>query len=560
MGGDVTLGFAFLAGLISFISPCVLPLVPAYVGYMGGQLTRQVSGGAAAVVAPNRFRTFAHGLFFVLGFTAFFVVFGLLTTAAISSLDAIGVSDAQVTDAIARIGGTAVILLGLHIMGVLPRILTWLHRHALELDRNPYGNLISVLVGIAVVGAIYWLFIESWFMTLVVVLLLAMVFRPALKADAAGQFWGAIINQAHLALYADTRRQNALTARYGYSGSFLMGIVFSAGWTPCIGPIYGAVLTQAALGGSITRAGAQLTAYSLGLGIPFLLTALALDQAQGLFRRLQRNMRTVELLSGAFLILIGVLIFSGQLARLTQVGGSQGALADVSINMENCIVGAVQGEVRWRNVIDCISDGPKTEVYFASKPATLASASAANVLAPIEPPPLESLQAPGPDVPAGENGGQSAAPTADVPVGLRVGDQAPEFVSETIDGQPIALSDFRGQVVLLNFWATWCGPCREEMPDFESIYRQRRDDGLVVLAVNAFESPDQVASFVDEFDLTFPVILDESGAINSDLYGSAIAGYPTSLLIDRQGVIVRRFPGSLEASVLLEALNALDVG
>jgi cytochrome c-type biogenesis protein len=329
MSGDVTLGFAFLAGLISFISPCVLPLVPAYVGYMGGQLTRQVSGGTAAVAAPSRFRTFTHGLSFVLGFTAFFVIFGLLTTAAISSLEAIGVSDAQVTDAIARIGGTAVILFGLHIMGVLPRVLTWLHRQALQLDRNPYGNLISVVAGIAAIGAIYWLFIESWFMTLVVVLLLAMVFRPALKTDTAGQFWGAIINQAHLALYADTRRQNSLTARYGYSGSFLMGIVFSAGWTPCIGPIYGAVLTQAALGGSIARAGTQLTAYSLGLGIPFLLTALALDQAQGLFRRLQRNMRTVELLSGAFLILIGVLIFSGQLERLTQVGGNQGALADV---------------------------------------------------------------------------------------------------------------------------------------------------------------------------------------------------------------------------------------
>lgn len=559
MSGDVTLGFAFLAGLISFISPCVLPLVPAYVGYMGGQLTRQVSGGTAAVAAPSRFRTFTHGLSFVLGFTAFFVIFGLLTTAAISSLEAIGVSDAQVTDAIARIGGTAVILFGLHIMGVLPRVLTWLHRQALQLDRNPYGNLISVVAGIAAIGAIYWLFIESWFMTLVVVLLLAMVFRPALKTDTAGQFWGAIINQAHLALYADTRRQNSLTARYGYSGSFLMGIVFSAGWTPCIGPIYGAVLTQAALGGSIARAGTQLTAYSLGLGIPFLLTALALDQAQGLFRRLQRNMRTVELLSGAFLILIGVLIFSGQLERLTQVGGNQGALADVSINMENCIVGAVQGEVRWRNVIGCISDGPKTEVYFAAKPATLAGASVASGLTQAEPPP-ESLAAPDLAPPVDESGSPSAAPAADAPVGLRVGDRAPEFVSETVDGQPIALSDFRGQVVLLNFWATWCGPCREEMPDFESIYRQRRDDGLAVLAVNAFESPDQVAAFVDEFDLTFPVILDESGVINSDLYGPAIAGYPTSLLIDRQGMIVRRFPGSLEASVLLDALAALDVG
>ena len=552
MTGDVTLGLAFLAGIISFISPCVLPLVPAYVGYMGGRMTRQVAPAEVQNVARSRFQTFTHGLFFVLGFTLFFVVFGLLTTAALSSLEAIGISDAQIKDGIARIGGTAVILFGLHIMGVLPRVLTWLSRQALQLDRNPYGNVISVLAGIAVIGAIYWLVVESWFLTLVVILLLAQVFRPALKTDTAGQFWSTIINQAHMALYADTRRQTAMTSRAGYGGSLFMGIVFSAGWTPCIGPIYGAVLTLAADGGSLPQAGTLMTAYSLGLGIPFLLTALALDQAQGLFRHVQQRMRTVEVLSGAFLILIGTLVFTGQLERLTQVGGNQGSLADVSINMENCIVGAIEGDVRWGNIITCIAEGPKSDVYFAAKPAPLAIAAwtgsvAVDVAPGLEPPSIPSV----PDLSAG---------AADVPVGLRVGQRAPEFVSETVDGQPIALSDYRGQIVLLNFWATWCGPCREEMPDFDAIYQQRRADGFVVLAVNAFETPEQVAAFADEFALTFPVIMDESGAINTELYGSAVEGYPTSLLIDRDGVIVRRFPGIVEAPELLRALDTLATG
>ena len=570
MTGDVTLGLAFLAGVISFISPCVLPLVPAYIGYMGGRMTRQVSVMGQTQAARSRFQTFTHGVFFVLGFTLFFVLFGLLTTAALTSLEAIGISDAQVKDAIARIGGTAVILFGLHIMGVLPRVLTWLHRQALQLDRNPYGNLISVLVGIAVIGAIYWLFVESWFLTLVVVLVLAQVFRPALKTDTAGQFWGTIINQAHMALYVDTRRQDAMTSRAGYGGSLFMGVVFSAGWTPCIGPIYGAVLTLAAEGGSLPQAGTLMTAYSLGLGIPFLLTALALDQAQGVFRRLQRRMRTVELLSGAFLILIGVLVFSGQLERLTQIGGNQGSLADVSINMENCIVGAIEGDVRWRNVINCISEGPKADVFFAAKPASLVLTAQSDALPLDTTPPGaldvpdlggESPAAPGLEPPSITSDDSAEEPAAaEVPVGVQVGERAPDFESVTLDGEPVALSDYRGQVVLLNFWATWCGPCREEMPDFEAIYQQRAADGFTVLAVNFAESPEQVAAFVDELGLSFPVVMDESGEINGDVYGSAVSGYPTSLLLDRDGVIVRRFPGRVNTADLLSALDSLDTG
>ncbi len=539
MSGDVTIGLAFLAGLLSFISPCVLPLVPAYVGYMGGQLTQQVvTPHAVARDFRRRFGTLTHGIFFVLGFTLFFVIFGLLTTAAVSSLTEIGVTEGQVRDGIARIGGTAVILFGLHIMGVLNRLFIWLGAQAARLDRSPYGNLISTLVGIALIGAIYWLFVESWFLTLVVILLLAQVFRDALKADTAGQFWGRIIARLHTALYVDTRRQARPDSRYGYLGSLFMGVVFSAGWTPCIGPIYGAVLTLASTGGSVSKAGVLLTAYALGLGIPFLLTALALDRAQGVFRRLQRHMRAIETFSGVFLILIGLLVFSGQLQQLSTLG-TQGDLGDFQLNMENCVVGALEGRVLWRNVPACIGDGIKDGFYVAA-PKVSAAASADRDLGAAQ-----------------ETSGLSTA--ADVPVGLSVGQRAPDFTVELLDGRTVALSDFRGRPVLLNFWATWCGPCREELPDFQAVFDlQGGAERFVVLAVNNMESRETVASYVEEVGLSFPVALDPEGRINFDLY--RIQGYPTSFLLDANGVIAARFQGSLSGSQLLTALETLPTG
>ncbi|MCZ7541869.1 MAG: TlpA family protein disulfide reductase [Anaerolineae bacterium] len=144
--------------------------------------------------------------------------------------------------------------------------------------------------------------------------------------------------------------------------------------------------------------------------------------------------------------------------------------------------------------------------------------------------------------------------------GVGVGQRAPDFEAQTLDGETVALSDYRGQTVLVNFWATWCGPCREEMPDFETIYALHQPDGFVVLAVNNQEERGTVRAFVDELDLTFPILLDETGAINNTLYGSAIQGYPTSLLIDPDGIIVQRFSGPVNGAQLLSALDTRLTG
>ena len=192
----VTLPLAALAGLLSFISPCVLPLVPAYIGYLTGQAANTASStlamvrvgadGGDVVVGeqPSRWVVLLHGLFFVLGFSVIFVLLGI-SAGAIGQL---GRQFLQATDWIMRIGGLLIIVLGLHTMGVI---------------RIPF-------------------------------------------------------------LYYDTRKQTQPKHELGYLGSLFMGVTFSAGWSPCLGPTLAAMLTLGASTGSTGRAALLLTAYALG--------------------------------------------------------------------------------------------------------------------------------------------------------------------------------------------------------------------------------------------------------------------------------------------------------
>jgi peroxiredoxin len=112
--------------------------------------------------------------------------------------------------------------------------------------------------------------------------------------------------------------------------------------------------------------------------------------------------------------------------------------------------------------------------------------------------------------------------------------QAPDFQLNTLDGQTIALSDFRGKVVLLNFWAYWCGPCTFEMPFIQQIYDEWQEAGLVLLAIHIGESAEEAASFVEEYSLTFPVLLDIEGTVATQYGATSI---PTTFLIDEDGIV-----------------------
>ena len=111
---------------------------------------------------------------------------------------------------------------------------------------------------------------------------------------------------------------------------------------------------------------------------------------------------------------------------------------------------------------------------------------------------------------------------------------APNFETMTLAGDTVNLHDYRGQVVLVNFWATWCPPCKAEMPDIDAYYAANKEKGLVVLAVNAQEPAATVRSFIEQRSFTFPVLLDEKGEIVQQY---RIRSFPTSLIIDREGVI-----------------------
>ncbi|MBN1202255.1 MAG: redoxin domain-containing protein [Anaerolineae bacterium] len=509
---ELTIGLAFLAGIVSFISPCVLPLVPAYVGYMGGRLTNTVAAsvrsGEKNASRSARYSTALHGLFFVAGFTFVFVTIGLLSTAFIQQIGGQNIN--LVTGIIGRVGGVIIVFFGLHFMGAIPALFARLRANHALLDNVLFSALVTfagtVLVVWGFTGTIaLWdspLWNTASWIPAVAVALLA-IFAVWLVLGGAftrpGAFWNGTINTVENALYSDTRRQMTASGRQGYGGSVIMGVVFSAGWTPCIGPVYGAVLTLAASGGDVGQAGSLLAAYSLGLGMPFVITALMLDSAQGVLRRLQRRMRMIELVSGAFLILIGFTIAGGQLQRLSE--RFAGDFAEFSANLEESVVELATGD-------DDSESG--SEIEAAGEPS--------------------------------EGTASTAVALEDLEVGLEIGDLAPDFSTVTDKGEAIALSELRGQVVLLNFWATWCGPCRVEMPAFQAQFEQQGAGDFTILAVNNAESAEDVMRFREELDLTFPLALDQTGTIQT-LYG--VFSYPSTLLLDQNGVIVARHFGVL---------------
>ena len=122
---------------------------------------------------------------------------------------------------------------------------------------------------------------------------------------------------------------------------------------------------------------------------------------------------------------------------------------------------------------------------------------------------------------------------------------APDFTLKTLDGGEVSLSEFRGQPVLINFWASWCGPCRLEMPDLVRAYEAHKDGGFVILGVNLTfqDSIPEVQAFVQEFDMTFPVLLDETGDVALNLY--QLRGLPMSIFVDRDGMITRMHIGAM---------------
>ncbi len=646
---NVTISLALVAGILSFISPCVLPLVPAYIGYMGGRLTHNVSRQTAAGTASNvslvlRLQMLLHGIAFVLGFTIVFVLIGLFTT-ALSSLAGQHVS--TFTEILGRVGGLVIIFFGFQFMGVLPRFFAWLRKkgQASILDNILFSIGFSILAS----ALIYWSLLEqaTIALPLIAILLASLFFKGAFSEPAT--FWHGALERLESMLYSDTRADIGGGGRGGLLGSSFMGMVFSAGWTPCIGPLLGTILTVAAASGATSGDIAQgmllLAAYSIGLGIPFVITALLMNSAQGLLRRLQRHMHKIELISGSLLIAIGLLVASGQLQSLSQTF-SQGEFADFTFRVEECGVGFFDGELALSHVGACLSGSlvpvainqsasglfapdmlelqylfhgeggrvidievrsineevPEFElILFGPADEELARANKAGSLeydgryypltgfelasdgryrlvlrdsgtgessrfrvkardaepfeTPSEAPPPSQ-----PDTPDSRSAASVDTMTsfADIAndlepaIGLAEGNRAPAFTIETLADELVSLSILRDHVVLLNFWGTWCGPCRREMPEFQKAYEEWNQHGFEILAIAYNDTEAAMESFRDEFGLSFSLALDDSGEIN-DAYG--IQTRPSSYLLDENGVILARHFGIMTESQLSELLH-----
>lgn len=160
------------------------------------------------------------------------------------------------------------------------------------------------------------------------------------------------------------------------------------------------------------------------------------------------------------------------------------------------------------------------------------------------------------ELPLGQASGETAGDGDGV---LEVGDTAYDFTLDDLDGRPVSLSDFRGHPLVVNFWATWCAPCRLEMPVFQKIYEQHQDDGLTILALNQSEQPAVARDyFYDEMGLTFTPLLDENSDISA-LYGS-YSVLPSTFFIDAGGKVVAIHRGPLTEGLMLDYLAAAGVG
>ena len=225
---DVSFFMAFVAGVVSFLSPCVLPLVPAYLSFVSGMSMGELEAAPDNPALVRR--AVIHALLFILGFSTIFVALGATATA-------LGHFLLTSSDFFRKIGGIIVVLLGLHIMGV------WK------------------------IGLLY-----------------------------------------------REKRFAQTSPKKGLVHAYVTGLAFAFAWTPCVGPILGAILTLAATQETVGRGEMLLSVYSLGLGLPFLLSALAMHSFVILFRRIKGYLRTIEIGAGVMVIVMGVLILTNNLS------------------------------------------------------------------------------------------------------------------------------------------------------------------------------------------------------------------------------------------------------
>lgn len=445
MGFTVETGISaaavFVQGLLSFFSPCVLPLVPLYLGYLAGGLNMVSDAGKAAdlsagsTAAPRdrnlrgesrrRLRLFLRVFCFTLGISGAFFVLGLGASAA-------GSFFREQRMLFARIGGILIILFGLYQLGIFgtSRIMGKEHRLPLRLEKMTMSPVTALI----------------------------------------------------------------------------MGFTFSFAWTPCVGPALTSVLLMAGSAQTSLKGFLLIGVYTLGFILPFLAAGLFTAQLLGFFRRHMKVVKYTVKIGGVIMILMGVLMFTGKMNDIT------GYLSTVQNGMDT-----QSGDEQKDGGAD--REGTDGETGNGSDSAGSGNETADD--------PASEVLAPGYD--------------------LELKDQF---------GKVHTLSDYKGKVIFLNFWATWCGPCRNEMPDIQKLYEeysaQGEDAEVVILGIagpgiGQEGSSGDIAGFMEENGYTYPVLMDESGEM-FDQYG--ISAFPTTFMIDRDGNVYGYVPGQMTEDIM----------
>jgi cytochrome c-type biogenesis protein len=462
---------AFLAGLISFLSPCVLPLVPGYVSIISGAGLDELKAADARL----KRRVMVNSIAFILGFSGVFIALGAAATG-------VGQVVGQYRSILSREAGVLVILFGLH------------------------------MTGLVTIKALY-----------------NDVRLHSVKGDST--IWG----------------------------SFAVGFAFAFGWTPCVGPILSVVLGFASAEGSALKGVLLLGTYSLGLAVPFLLTAVGIGEFLAFYSRFRRYMHYVEVGGGVVLIALGeLLVFD----RFTLIANWLSSFSKLEIWLENLVshgspAAVISGTLAIAAAIYVAyrlmrRKAPPAQV--ASAPAEPPSAGAAEVVAapsdaaPVTAPPIAARTGRNPlalvvvaVVAAGMLYFGMHMARRDRRLHSTAATQAPDFTLESLDGKTMRLSDLRGKAVLLNFWATWCVPCKIEMPWFVELQREYGAQGLQIVGVAMDDaSREDIAKFAKDMGVNYPILIGKEAV--GDQYGG-VPALPETFFIGRDGKIVDKILG-----------------
>lgn len=434
----------FIQGLVSFFSPCVLPLIPLYIGYLSGGTGKRGEDGR---MHYERSKVMLHTLCFVIGVSFAFFLLGL----GFSTLGTFFKSNQLL---FARAGGILVVLFGFYQLGF-------------------FG-----------------------------------------KSGAMGK-------EHRLPFKLDMLAMSPITA-------LIMGFTFSFAWTPCVGPALASVLLMAASASTKALAFGLIGVYTLGFVLPFLAVGLFTTSLLEFFKTHGNVVKYTVKVGGILMIFMGLLMFTGRMNAVT------GYLS--RFQTQSSVLGSKEpGE-----------GGDKTPAMTTgTEPESADSESGAETEA------TEADKANAPEETAGD--GEEGADQAEA--GAQEVLPAIDFTLKDQYGNTHSLSDYKGKTIFLNFWATWCPPCRAEMPDIQKIYETydtEGDDALIVLGVAGpgygnEKSEEGIKEFLDENGYTYPVLMDTTGELFS-AYG--IYSYPTTFMIDRDGNVFGYASGQLNEDMM----------